>query len=253
MLDVHNTVEKFQAISLIDMEHVSLMNRIDTKFIGSSDNLSLVLNELVDEYKILEIDNCRVFPYKTEYFDTKEFRMYEDHQNGKLNRYKVRKREYVHAKQQYLEVKFKTNKGRTIKNRIKRDNEEFSFTDHEHDFLQNHSPFEGQDLESKLFNHFKRITLVGKTERVTIDFDLAFKDPEDDISISFPEIFILELKQEKFTLGSTVQKVLKENKIRSQSFSKYCMGTASINKEVKSNMLKQKFNLIKKIKAEFEN
>ncbi len=244
---VNKILKKLKPISLKEMEHVSLMNRMDTKYIGSTDKLPDLLNELVDHYKVLEINNCRVFPYKTEYFDTKHFQMYKNHQNGKLNRYKVRNREYVSVSQQYLEVKFKNNKGRTIKSRIKREHEEDTFTTHEYNFLQDNSPFCPYELELKLFNQFNRITLVGMNERITLDVDLAFTD-KNDITITFPEIFVLELKQDRINKASSVQKVLKKYKIRSQSFSKYCMGTASLNENVKSNMLKQKFNLIKKLR-----
>ena len=45
--------------------------------------------------------------------------MYLKHHNNKLNRYKIRFREYVDNDEKFLEVKYKTNTERTIKDRIK--------------------------------------------------------------------------------------------------------------------------------------
>lgn len=38
---------------------------------------------------------------------------YHDHHNGKLNRFKIRQREYMDTKTSFLEVKFKNNQRRT--------------------------------------------------------------------------------------------------------------------------------------------
>ncbi|TLX76917.1 polyphosphate polymerase domain-containing protein [Labilibacter sediminis] len=251
-MNVKELLLRFVPISLQQMDHVSLMDRVDTKFIGPSGLLTEILHQLVEDYKILEIDDCRLFPYKTEYFDTKGFHMYEAHQNGKLNRFKVRKREYLISGQHFLEIKFKNNKGRTIKKRITIDSTMENFNSCEQRFLKDNSPFKGEDLEPKLFNSFNRITLVGESERLTIDHDLSYTN-ETGMVIEFPEIVIIELKQKKYTLNSVAQKVLKKYKMRPESFSKYCLGAASLNKDIKANRLKQKFNLIKKIKSEIEN
>lgn len=247
-----NLLMDFKAISLSEMEGVALMNRVDTKFIGSADMLPALLRALSAHYRVLEIDQCRLFPYKTAYFDTKGFHMYEAHHNGKLNRYKVRKREYVKIGRQFLEVKFKNNKGRTIKNRILRSDVTKGFSGREHVFLKDHSPYEGKELEFKLNNRFNRITLVGEEERITIDFDLEFWDHSNS-PLALPEIFILELKQSKLNANSIVRQILKGQGIRPQPFSKYCVGTASLNKALKANRFKHKFNLIEKIKSQIDN
>ena len=157
---LNSIVENIQPITLDQMDGVKLMNRIDTKFICAFSQLPAILDELGDGYKVLEIDGCRIHPYKTGYYDTKSFFMYGAHQNGKLNRYKVRKREYVISNQHFLEVKFKNNKGRTIKNRVSRENELSHFSDSESSFLENYTPFESSDLELKMHNNFSRITRI---------------------------------------------------------------------------------------------
>ena len=55
------------------MDKVALMNRVDTKFVVSFNDLPLILDELRADYKMLEIDGLRIHPYKTSYFDTEGF------------------------------------------------------------------------------------------------------------------------------------------------------------------------------------
>lgn len=240
----------FKAISLNDLSNVSLMNRVDTKFVGPASLIPQVLNALNDDYKVLEIDSDRYFQYKTQYYDTAEYGMYEAHQNGKLNRYKVRKREYVSSGQLFLEVKFKNNKRRTIKKRVER-KENNALTSSELEFLNENTPFNSNALEHKLSNAFNRITLAGQMERVTIDFGLSFSD-NDGFSKDFHDIVIFELKQAKYSPTSKAMIALKKFKIKQQSFSKYCLGAASLNTHIKSNRMKQKFEMIDKIKAEIK-
>jgi len=243
-------LESYQLISLEEMQHVALMDRVDTKFVGASKLLPCILAELESNYRVLEIEGDRVFSYNTEYYDTKAYGMYEAHQNGKLNRYKVRKREYVSSGLRFLEVKFKNNKRRTIKKRVERQQNEM-LTAAELTFLDENTPFNGHELEHKLSNSFYRITLVGTEERVTIDFGLSFTDA-NGFSMAFNDIVVVELKQLKFCATTRAMNVLRKYKIKSQSFSKYCLGAASLNKQIKANRMKQKFELIEKIRTEIE-
>ncbi|MCK4630938.1 MAG: VTC domain-containing protein, partial [Bacteroidales bacterium] len=99
-------IKNFDTISLEKMDKVRLMDRIDTKFIFSSELLPGILENLSADYKILEEKSGSIFPYSNLYFDTPEFNMYSVHHNRQLNRYKVRFREYVDSGIVFLEVKF---------------------------------------------------------------------------------------------------------------------------------------------------
>src|SRR4051812_18873006 len=101
------------------MDNVKLMNRTDTKFLFTTDQFETVLNEVAPYYKVLEVNGKRLNHYKTLYYDTSDLALYNKHHNGKLNRYKIRHRTYVESDTGFLEVKFKNNKGRTIKNRVR--------------------------------------------------------------------------------------------------------------------------------------
>ena len=119
MNDLDVLLKRFEPISLQEMDNVRLMNRTDTKFMVSRTQLEDMLQHLGSNYRILEVGSIRVNRYQTLYFDTVDFRCYHQHHNGKRNRFKIRKREYVESQLSFLEYKEKTNKGRTIKSRIK--------------------------------------------------------------------------------------------------------------------------------------
>jgi len=243
-----NIIDQFNSTSLEEMNSVKLLNRVDTKYVCSIYKLKEILEDLSESYKVLEIDGQRIMSYQTKYYDTADFKMYIEHQNGKLNRYKVREREYVNSDLNFLEIKFKNNKSRTIKSRIVRDEKLKRFANSEIDFLDNKSPFSSDELEVKLHNSFQRITLCNESERVTIDFKLKFENDNGSVGI-LPLLAIIEVKQDKFSTKSDVVKVLKKHHVRSNSFSKYCVGTSLVYPHLKSNRLKSKILLINKISA----
>ncbi len=241
-------VNEFTPISLPEMDSVKLMNRIDTKYVLSANRLPGLLVEAKDKYRILEIDKQRELLYRTTYFDTDDYKMYNAHQNGKLNRFKIRTREYVVSQIHFLEVKFKNNKGRTLKDRVKRVEGSMSFKEKESLFLEDAAPFSINDLSPKLWNKFTRLTLVHKTaqERITIDFNLSFKNDKDK-EIELPKLSVIEVKQDKYTANSDFLQILKKNHIYEMRFSKYCVGSALLNPDLKYNRFKQKLMTIDKL------
>lgn len=248
MKAVENLINQFNPISLNEMDGVKLLNRIDTKYVCSITKLSDILKDLTKKYRILEINDRRIMSYQTKYYDTVDFKMYNEHQNGKLNRYKVREREYIDSELNFLEIKFKNNKSRTLKTRVVRTKKLKWFSNNEVDFLDYKSPFTSDELELKLYNNFQRITLTNQIERVTIDFGLKFNNNNGKVGdLSF--LAIIEVKQSKFSINSDVINVLKNHQVRSCSFSKYCIGTAMVYPKLKSNRLKSKFLLINKLTA----
>ena len=98
--------------------------------------------------------------YRTLYFDSPEFELFRRHHAGMLNRYKVRSREYVDSQLAFLEVKHKTNKGRTIKQRIQTSALADEIEKETAEFLQTAYPFNPANLEPKLWVEYDRITLV---------------------------------------------------------------------------------------------
>ncbi len=228
------------------MDSVKLMDRTDTKFVFNIDILSAVLNEAKTFYKILDVEGNRISRYKTLYFDTQNFDLYNKHHSGKLNRYKVRHRTYVESSLGFLEVKFKNNKGRTLKTRIK----ELSVPDIKQgkafEFLQKMLPFNPQDLIPKIWINYSRITLVNKTsaERLTLDLNLEFE--RDGQKKILNKLVIAEVKQDS-KVASPFISIMRANHVRQGSISKYCFGVASSFSEVKKNNFKQKLSNVNKI------
>lgn len=237
-------VDQFTPISLSEMDGVSLMDRTDVKFIVSSCKLESILQELSDRYQVLTINGLNIFSYRTDYFDTPGMDMFFDHHNGKLNRFKIRQREYVESNLRFLEVKFKSNKGRVTKDRIISDhhNQE-SF----YGFINKYTPYDPQNLNLTLVNRFNRLTLVDKdlSERVTIDFNLSFSNKVHQVRLK--GLVIIEIKQNRTNYQSAAYSVLKSHALRPASISKYCIGISMLNKNTKFNNFKKTILMIKKI------
>ncbi|HEX3009663.1 MAG TPA: VTC domain-containing protein [Bacteroidales bacterium] len=117
---IKKCLSAFEPIDLKEMDSVELMNRTDTKYVFNLQLLPEILDEAKSRYRVLEINNDRFFTYKTTYYDTSDYELFNNHVLGRLNRHKIRHRTYESTGVSYLEVKFKSNKDRTIKWRIKK-------------------------------------------------------------------------------------------------------------------------------------
>lgn len=250
--DIQILLSSFTPIQLNEMEGVMLMNRVEDKYPFPVSKLTILLGELSEHYKILDIDTIRTFPYHTTYLDTDDLLFYTQQVRGKLNRHKVRYRRYESTGESFLEIKKKTNKNRTIKWRIENRSKE-QFPDAEATrFIEEYLPYYLPDLHPVLINGFNRITLVGKTcnERVTLDYNIAFASPEGKNS-EFPFLAIAELKREKNSCVSPFAIVMKSMGIRPGRFSKYCMGSVLVKDMPRKNLLKHNLLLINKIENEY--
>ena len=185
--------------------------------------------------------------YTSLYFDTDDFTFFLNHHNGKLDRSKVRFREYVDSQACFLEVKRKNQQGTTIKKRIKVEKPSKTLNHTQKEFV--HSRLKRHyELKYCHKNFFRRITMVNKfaKERITIDFDLEFQNDKETIRNKTKNIVIAELKQEKLNRTSFFYKLMKENGIRPSGMSKYCIGTSLLNEDLKANRFKKNFRILEK-------
>lgn len=237
-------LREFQPIDLKEMDSVKLMNRTDTKFIFNISHFPTIMREVMDHYRVLEVEGKRISRYETLYYDTSRYDLYTKHHQGKLNRYKIRHRTYVESNIGFLEVKFKNNKGRTIKTRIFQKDVPFTWQNESEDFLNKTLPFQPQSLVPVIWINYHRLTLVNRNsaERLTIDLGLEFK--KNDLHQKLDRLVIAEVKQEK-RKPSPFMSVMKKYHIREGSISKYCMGIAFTCNEVKKNNFKYKLKTIK--------
>ena len=243
-----NIINTFQPISLKEMKSVALLKRIDTKFIFHKKDLIPVLEEIKNDYKVLEIKKNRVMTYQTLYFDTETKKFYHDHHNGKTIREKVRIRKYVESNRCFLEVKQKDVKGKMNKSRIAIPYFETDLPGTAADFIKQ-TTFQDYDLIPTVGNKFNRVTLVNNTdkERVTIDVNLIVKKNESEKC--FENLVIIEAKQERFIRNSPIVKTLKTYRIHPFRISKYCIGMISLCSDLKYNEFKIKLLKISKIGA----
>lgn len=240
-------LKTFAPISLEQMSSVKLMNRTDTKFVTTQQRLQQLLTMALKDYYIQEIDGQRNLEYDTTYFDTRDFDMYSEHLHGHANRQKIRFRTYCVSGLKFMEVKTKNNHGRTKKKRM-----EVSDTDvHEavkRNFLSQYLNYSVDTLQPVLNNHFSRITLVNKakTERLTIDSRLSFRNLVNGTQKDMGNLVIIELKRDG-RVSSPILEMLRQLHIHPHGFSKYCMGSALTNPQLPCNRFKRKLIEINKI------
>ena len=239
----------FTPISLEEMSGVKLMNRTDTKFVTNMEKLHQLLEMAQEDYFVQEIDGGRNLEYDTTYFDTTQFDMYNQHQCNHTNRQKIRFRTYCISGLQFMEVKTKNNHGRTKKKRI--EVTDMNLAEQEKsDFLGKYLRYGVDTLQPALNNHFSRITLVNKakTERLTIDSALRFHNLVNGMNKDMGDLVIIELKRDGLVY-SPVLEMLRQLRIHPHGFSKYCMGSALTNPELRINRFKRKLIEINKIIA----
>ena len=244
-MSIKNIVNTFSSISLQEMDSAALLRRTDTKFLIHKKDLISVLEEINNNYKVLEINKDRVVTYNSLYFDTKTKEFYHDHHNGKINRIKIRMRKYVESNRCFLEIKQRHGFRRTNKSRLAISDFETIPSETSTDFIRK-TTLKDYDLLPVIWTQFNRITLVNRIgkERVTIDLNLSFYNK--DSSVSFENIAIIEVKQKRFNRNSSIVKALKKNRILPYRVSKYCIGMISLYSDLKYNVFKRKLLEINK-------
>ncbi len=216
--DCLQALEQFQAHDLDNQIKVSLMNRTESKYLLPIGILPDFLRSMAKNHTVLQHAGHRVFTYENTYFDTPDWDLYLHHHNGKLNRYKYRYRRYHETNVACLELKYKNNKRRTVKERLPWPCNvpgELSFA---------RLPF-----LARLYINYRRITLWNHTtdERMTLDYDIYFQRPQQahkESRVRLQSLFIIELKRAGKVYGSPFVRQAKDDGYHRQSISKYCVG-----------------------------
>lgn len=244
----------FAPIDLAHMNRVALLSRYEVKYVMHLQTVLGVLDKLSASYQVLEVAGQRCSRYRTLYFDTPDFALYQRHHAGLKNRYKIRSRKYMESNGAFLEIKHKNNKDRTIKSRIQTADQltELNHTGMNHtvtSFLRDQSPYTADELQPCLWNGYSRITLVNQaqTERVTLDIDLDFAWQTNRVGL--PGIVIAEVKQEGSAAPSEFIDLMRTQHVARSSFSKYCIGASLLYPHLKYNNFKATYRLINKLMA----
>lgn len=237
-------------ITLEEMSSIRLMNRTDTKFVTNLSTLYLLLAKVRDDYYAQEVAGKRISPYRTTYWDGEErHEMYRNHLCGHSPRMKVRVRTYVDSAITFLEVKKKNNHGQTQKMRTAVPSLDAVIKERAGEaFLEDNTGYSFSKISPTLGNQFNRITLVnkGKTERLTIDFNLSFYNYETGREAEMEDAVIIELKRDG-RVPSPILGILRELRVKPAGFSKYCVGLSITNEELRQNRFKPRLHKIDKI------
>lgn len=244
---IADIIEKFDTIALEDSGKVKFLKRSDFKYIATLEQLEKVLEEVKENYFVMTIKGARMQAYTTTYFDTDDNYFYLAHHNGRNNRIKIRKREYMNTGERFFEIKRKTLSGQTTKKRINSSTDtDDDVNNEESDFMHKHVTADLPPISPKINTSFRRITLVSKVfnERVTIDLELGFSDFKGK-NIGTKDLFIIEVKCDKLTSNTPIRAALKRNGVHPGGFSKYCIGRAMADESLKHNRFKRKLKIIK--------
>lgn len=242
--------QQLPPITLQEMSGIKLMNRTDTKFVATLDQLVEFLTAVQGQYYIQQTGGKHIAGYHTTYFDTDDYQMYRMHHAGHSVREKIRVRTYLDSNDTFLEVKNKNNRGRTKKKRIAVGGVSTLHAERENvdPFLCKVAWYTLEEVSPVIENWFNRITLVnyGKTERLTIDFNLRFHHLKSDRRNELKRVAIIELKRDG-NVPSPALDLLRQARIKRSGFSKYCIGSALTHSGLKRNNFKERLIMINKM------
>jgi hypothetical protein len=243
--------QRMRSITLGEMSGVKLMNRVDTKYVLSYDEVLRLINAAADnDYYVQIIDGVRACRYVTLYYDTPEREMFVAHHNRKLTRQKLRTRTYVESGTTYFEIKDKSNRGRTKKRRteiaLKAFNA-FASASEATALLEKHSHYRPDEVSPALYTRFTRITLVNPTlsERITIDLELRYRDMRSNVERHIDQMAIVEIKSDG-NAESMTKRILRDIRITPLKVSKCCLVTTLTVEDIMSNRFKAKIRDIEK-------
>ena len=237
---INELLQHLEPITLEQMSSIRLMNRTDTKFVTSKDNLVRLLEMAQGKYYAQFNNDSRIANYMTTYWDTDNHRFFLEHHNGRAPRQKVRVRTYMDSDLTFLEVKTKNNHGRTKKKRVEVPSQEIEVQGTNGEFVEALVHQGLNEMHPTVRNQFHRITLVnyGKTERLTIDYDVHFHNLETGNNANVGPLVIIELKRDG-NVYSPVLDILRVLRIKPSGFSKYCIGSVMTNRNLKRNIFKE--------------
>jgi len=230
------------------IEARSLQQRVDRKYLLATDALEPLLARLRPGYCLLRAGEQGWARYESIYLDTPDRTLYHAHRCGRRPRYKVRIRHHVDRQLSFLEIKSKTNSGRTVKRRRALPYGQNHLGVPEQQFIETYAPTDGVRLMPCVSISFLRVTLVGKdlNERLTFDRDVTFAGgPREE---HFSRVVIAEIKQAEYSNHLGAVPALRTLHAREVAFSKYCVGTILVA-PVAGNIFKPTLKAMERLSA----
>jgi hypothetical protein len=232
---IERAVSHLPGIPLGEVGPAELLDRLDRKYLMPVESAVAALRQAKD-YRVLEAGGRRLGRYRTQYYDTADLALYHAHHSGQLPRSKVRIRSYLDSGARYLEVKRRTNRGRTEKSRspLSAGAAELQARLEEAGATGLDAGLAAHPLSEALSVDFTRLTLVATTlaERVTVDVGITVARGGAVRYIA--GVAVVEIKQPE-TGPSQFADVLRSLGFREGALSKYCMGIALLEPSAKRN------------------
>ena len=241
---IDDLLTNLKPITLEEMKDIRLMNRTDTKFVTNKETLVRLLQLAQGKYYAQFHNDSKIAKQAARRITAGS----NTFVNQRAPRQKVRVRTYMDSHDTFLEVKTKNNHGRTKKKRVAVPDQQITGENGNEEFLQEKVHLGLADIHPTVRNQFHRITLVnyGKTERLTIDFDVHFHNMETGKEANVGPLVIIELKRDG-NVYSPVLDIIRQLRIKPSGFSKYCIGSIMTNHDLKQNLFKQKLVKLRKI------
>ena len=220
-----------------------LQTRTDRKYLVTAEVFARFATAMTNRFMVLEIQGLRLFRYESVYFDTEELTAYLRHAHGRRQRFKVRTRAYLDVVDCVLEVKTKSGRGETIKDRLPYPwADRYQLTETARRFALDRigDPATVQDLDPVMTSAYRRATMLDPLSgsRLTCDVGVTFgaagaEDGDPDLRTAREDLVLVESK----TVGAaaTADNVLWRLGQRPVVLSKYCVGMALIHSDLPAN------------------
>ncbi len=226
-------LKKFEKLTLTELNSTaSFLKRIDRKFLLTKDQFKEILEDLKKDFRVLEINNLRMFKYDNVYMDTKDFLFYKQHQNWINPRTKIRTRLYKDSNLAFFEYKHKQD---WVTQKFR-----YSFPVEEHWTMTKwkkrffewvwqslHNWEKAPEIFPAIRTTYDRITLVSKNweERLTIDFNIKTKNlrRKNWRIVDLKNLVIIESKTLKED-AIAIKIMEKHNIEKAKACSKYSLG-----------------------------
>lgn len=220
-------------ISLADLNaKAELMTRVDRKYFVPRALFIDLLERSAGQFRALEIDNARVFRYRTIYFDTPAFDFFRQHAQGRRHRFKVRTRTYCQSGDCRLEVKSKGYREQTVKQRIAHSRETPDVLDvKDFAFISSITGTDSAALRPVLETIYHRATLYHAHQRVTCDIEL--ENLAGGQVHYGPSDVLVETKSSG--PSGPLDLLLRSAGVRAHSVSKYCVAASLLYPELPRN------------------
>lgn len=236
---LQTVLKQFSPISLDQLNStMSLMERIDKKYILTMPQLDEMMDKLKDDYYVLTIKDISLFNYDNVYMDTEDYLLYYQHEYKDATRMKVRTRHYVDSSLGFLEVKHKEGDvTRKFRYQIPVHETQTITPDAQEYYARIgesfNSGFIRKELSPAIATRYQRITLCSKKndERITIDLDISVRDMRDEKAKRhhLPSFAIVESKSNNTSCAShTTIKAM--GVVEAKGCSKYCLGVYYVGK-----------------------